>query len=126
MLLIAIAGTAMVVAAIILLRTPAAGPTAHLLPPPSPIISVVPSASPTGPTAQVPPDGMRVKMPELGLDLPVVAGDGVNAPLYKAVLYPWLALPGSGKRSMIYAHARNGMFGPLFRAKVGQVVEVDR
>src|ERR1700682_6090549 len=106
MLLIAMVGAAMIVAAIILLRTPAAAPTAHPLPAPSPIISVLPSPSPTGPTAQVPPDGMRVKMPELGLDLPVVAGDGVNAPLYKAVLYPWLFLSGAGGRGGVFFPAR--------------------
>jgi LPXTG-site transpeptidase (sortase) family protein len=67
----------------------------------------------------------RIKIPELGIDLEVVAGDGVNAPLYKAAEYPEpMKLPGQGSRSMIYAHARTGMFGPLFNGKVGQHVDV--
>lgn len=67
----------------------------------------------------------RIKVPELGIDLEVVPGDGVNAPLYKAAEYPApMKLPGQGGRSMIYAHARTGMFGPLFNGKVGQHVDV--
>ncbi len=67
----------------------------------------------------------RIKLPELGIDLEVVPGDGINAPLYKAVEYPQpMKLPGQGGRSMIYAHARTGMFGPLFNGKVGQHVDV--
>lgn len=90
------------------------------------IISSAPSAVASPPRGTAPPDGMRIKIPDLGVDMPVVAGDGYNAPLFKAVLYPSLTLPGSGSRSMIYAHARNGMFAPLFRARIGQTIEVDR
>jgi LPXTG-site transpeptidase (sortase) family protein len=71
------------------------------------------------------PEGTRVVIRDLGIDLPMVPGDGQNAPLYKAATYPSpLKLPGEGGRSMIYAHARTGMFGPLFQAHVGQQVEV--
>jgi LPXTG-site transpeptidase (sortase) family protein len=63
-------------------------------------------------------------VPQLGIDLPVVAGDGYNAPLYKAATYPSLKLPGQGGRSMLYGHARPGMFAPLFNAAVGQDVDV--
>jgi sortase (surface protein transpeptidase) len=66
-------------------------------------------------------------MPELAIDLEIVPGDGQTAPLYKAALEPGMAPPGTGKRSMVYAHARNGMFGPLLlRGKVGQAIEIDR
>jgi LPXTG-site transpeptidase (sortase) family protein len=121
-------GVALIGGAVLVLWHPGSKSNASLasLPPPSPIISPLASVSPQGPGSEVPPEGMRIKIAQLGLDLPVVAGDGVNAPLFKAVLYPWLAQPGSGKRSMIYAHARTGMFGPLFQAKVGQVIEIDR
>lgn len=78
------------------------------------------------PVSGGPADGTRIKVPELGIDLPVVPGDGVNAPLYKAATYPGLKLPGQGGRSMVYAHARTGMFGPLFQAHTGQAVEIDR
>jgi hypothetical protein len=69
--------------------------------------------------------GARVRIDELGIDLPVVRGDGVNVPLYMAAIFPALAPPGDGGRSMIYAHARDGMFGNLLlRGAVGQHVEV--
>ncbi len=71
-------------------------------------------------------EGLRVRLPELGVDLPIVDGDGYNAPLYKAAAYPGLAWPGEGARSVVYAHALTGMFGPLFNAKVGQRVEITR
>jgi LPXTG-site transpeptidase (sortase) family protein len=71
-------------------------------------------------------EGLRVVLPELGIDLAIVEGDGQDVPLYKAAHYPSMAWPGQGNRSMIYAHARPGMFEPLFKAKVGQRVEIRR
>ncbi|MGI8608417.1 MAG: sortase domain-containing protein [Candidatus Dormibacteria bacterium] len=74
----------------------------------------------------------RVKIPQLGIDLPLIRGDGTNVPLYKAAIHPALSPPGDGVRSMVYAHAQNGMFGPLLAAAqagtggVGDTVEVDR
>src|ERR1700682_1580768 len=71
-------------------------------------------------------DGMRIKVPALAIDLPVVPGDGVNAPLYKAALDRRLAVPGEHKRALIYAHPRPGMFESLSRAAVGQKIEIAR
>jgi LPXTG-site transpeptidase (sortase) family protein len=71
-------------------------------------------------------EGLRVVLPELGIDLPIVEGDGQDVPLYKAAHYPSMAWPGQGNRSMLYAHARPGMFEPLFKARVGQHIEVRR
>jgi LPXTG-site transpeptidase (sortase) family protein len=70
--------------------------------------------------------GMRIQLPQLGINLPIVEGDGFNAPLYEAAHYPGTAWPGEDARSVIYAHARVGMFGPLFGAKVGDQVVIDR
>ena len=99
----------------------AAGPT-PVPPTPVPIIDL-PQVIPTPPPASVP--AARIQVPELGIDLQVVPGDGVNAPYYKAAEYPApLKLPGQGGRAMIYAHAQPGMFGPLFNGKVGQHVDV--
>jgi LPXTG-site transpeptidase (sortase) family protein len=72
--------------------------------------------------------GFRVKVSELGINLPVVEGDGWTVALHKAAHYPGMKLPGQGGRSMLYAHAQAGMFGPLLHpgGKVGQHVEVDR
>lgn len=70
--------------------------------------------------------GLRIQLPGLGINLPIVEGDGYNAPLYEAAHYPGSAWPGDNARSVIYAHARAGMFGPLFQAKVGDQVVIDR
>lgn len=70
------------------------------------------------------PAGERIKIPDLGIDLPIVLGDGWNAPLYKAAFYPSLGYPGQKNRTVIYAHARPGMFAPLFDAKVGQSIDI--
>lgn len=75
---------------------------------------------PTGSTS------LRVKVLELGIDLPVVSGDGWTVGLFEAASYPGMKLPGQGGKSLLYAHARPGMFGPLFNARVGEHVEVDR
>lgn len=69
-------------------------------------------------------EGLRIRLVELDVDLPIVEGDGYNAPLYQAAHYPGLGWPGEGARSVIYAHARPGMFGPLAQGKVGQHVEI--
>jgi LPXTG-site transpeptidase (sortase) family protein len=69
---------------------------------------------------------MRIKIPALAIDLPVVPGNGTDAPLLKAALDLRLAVPGQGKRSLIYAHPRPGMFETLSRAAVGQKIEIDR
>lgn len=98
---------------------------------PAQIIS--PGAFPSGPASLTPPTpladshvGLRIQLPQLGINLPIVEGDGYNAPLYKAAHYPGTAWPGEDARSVIYAHARVGMFGPLFSAKVGDQVVIDR
>lgn len=101
---------------------------------PAPLITSTPVAiveKLPAPTAAATPANVtgtaatHIRVPDLGIDLDVVPGDGVNAPLYKAVEYPSpMKLPGQGGRSMIYAHARAGMFGPLFNAKPGQRIDV--
>jgi LPXTG-site transpeptidase (sortase) family protein len=69
---------------------------------------------------------MRVKVDELGIDLPLVEGDGWTVPLYKAAHYPGMKVPGEGQRSLLYAHAQAGMFAPLTLGAPGQHVEVSR
>lgn len=93
------------------------------LPAPITIISPIPGATPA---PDLPGTAWRVKVPEVGINLPIVAGDGITAPLYKAVEVPTLKLPGEGGRSMIYAHARAGMFAALANVRVGGHIEVDR
>ena len=86
--------------------------------------SAAPVAPSPSPVAVVAKEGSHIKVPELGIDLEIVQGDGINAPLYNAAHYPSLPWPGEGGRSLIYAHARAGMFCPLWGAHVGQEVDV--
>ena len=75
-------------------------------------------------------DGWRVSLPQLKVDLPLVQGDGLNVPYFKAAHYPTTAWPGDGGRSFVYAHAQYGppiMFGPLLAAgRTGLDVYVTR
>ena len=92
---------------------------------PAPIISAIPTLLPSpSPSPTAGPTGLRIKVTELGINLPLVEGDGYNAPLYKAAHYPGTSWPGGGGRTVIYAHARVGMFGPLFGARVGEHIEI--
>lgn len=119
-------GLVVVAAGVVLFLGRQAAPTKQAALPlttsPAPVISDFPSATPLATS----PVGERIQVPALHIDLPLVAGDGYNAPLYKAATYPTLKLPGQGGRSFIYAHARVGMFGPLFNAQVGQEVDIIR
>ncbi|PZR99791.1 MAG: hypothetical protein DLM67_02945 [Candidatus Nephthysia bennettiae] len=100
--------------------------SAPSLPAPEPQTIISPDAYRVFPTAaaSVPHEGLRIQLPQLSIDLPIVDGDGFNAPLNKAAHYPGLAWPGERGRSVIYAHARPGMFGPLFNARVGETVQI--
>jgi len=99
-------------------RSPVAKQPAQIISP-----EAQPPASATATASPASHDGLRVKVPELGIDLPIVEGDGYNAPLYMAAHYPGTPWPGAGGRSVVYAHARPGMFGPLAQAKVGEHVQ---
>jgi LPXTG-site transpeptidase (sortase) family protein len=67
----------------------------------------------------------RIVIARLGIDLPIVAGDGVDAPLYKVAHYPGSAWPGGGSNIYLYAHARTGMFLSLWNVKLGDHVVLD-
>jgi LPXTG-site transpeptidase (sortase) family protein len=93
--------------------------------PTSPPRHIVGGALPSPGSADL--QGFRVTVDELRIDLPIVEGDGWTAPLYRAAHYPGMKLPGQGGRSLLYAHARDGMFGSLLlHGAVGQHVEVTR
>lgn len=84
-----------------------------------------PSATP-GPRAI--PDGYRVQVPRLRIDLPIKEGDLARdideqqTPEHAAFHLPRTAIPGEGSNSYIYAHARTGMFLSLWDAKVGDEI----
>jgi sortase (surface protein transpeptidase) len=73
-----------------------------------------------------PSTSMRVVSKDLNIDLAIVEGDGWSVPYNRAAHYPGMKLPGESGRSMLYAHALAGMFGPLTRARVGQEVDILR
>jgi hypothetical protein len=66
----------------------------------------------------------RVVIDQLGIDLPVIAQPNGNYPYCNVAMYlqaPGLVQPGNGGSVYIYAHARDGMFGPLYeRAILGK------
>jgi hypothetical protein len=92
---------------------------------PSPSASDAPSGSPGATVAPTQaagrPHATRVVVPALDIDLPVVAGpngypycnvamyiDGLGKPLQD------LGQPGRGIATYLFAHARDGMFGPIY------------
>jgi sortase (surface protein transpeptidase) len=85
-----------------------------------------PAATPTPPI----PDGYRVKIPRLVIDLPIAEGDidrdtvRQETPNNFAFHFPGTALPGDAGNSYIYAHARVGMFLSLWNARVGDEVVI--
>lgn len=76
------------------------------------------------------PNGYRVQIPRLRIDLPVAEGDIARdidqqrTPENAAFHLPGTSIPGLGSNTYIYAHARAGMFLSLWDAKVGDVVWV--
>jgi sortase (surface protein transpeptidase) len=74
------------------------------------------------------PDGYRVLIPRLGIDLAIAEGDEQRdsqlqqTPENFAFHFPGTGLPGAGSNSYLYAHARRGMFLSLWNARVGDEV----
>jgi LPXTG-site transpeptidase (sortase) family protein len=74
------------------------------------------------------PDGYRVQIPRLAIDLPITEGDierdvvVQQTPENFAFHLPGTAIPGTGGNSYLYAHARRGMFLSLWNARVGDEI----
>ena len=103
-------------------KTSTVAPAGFVEQPPAMVMS-----TPTGPvstSADVLP-ASAVRMDRLGIDLPLVEGDGSSVPEGYASHYPGTAWPGQGSNSYIYAHAREGNFLDLWRVRTGDRVEVD-
>lgn len=94
--------------------------------PPSPDVTI--TATPGAPRPI--PDGFRVRVPRLGIDLPIQEGvlqrdvDQQQTPEGYAFHLPGSALPGERGNTYLYAHARRGMFLSLWDARVGDAVEI--
>ena len=117
-----VAGTAM----------PRAGPVAPIAVPnarESATFSPTVSATPA-PTIGPIPDGYRIQMARLGIDLPIAEGDlyrdtvEQQTPENLAFHFPGTAIPGAVGNSYIYAHARRGMFLTLWNARIGDEVKI--
>ena len=111
---------------------PLALPSASASPTPAP---TAPGDSPTLAPTPVPtlgpiPDGYRIALPRLGINLPIAEGDVERdvvvqkTPENFAFHFPGTAIPGTMGNSYIYAHARQGMFLSLWNARVGDQVSV--
>jgi LPXTG-site transpeptidase (sortase) family protein len=105
-------------------------PLVTVAPAASPLDAGSPAASPSVSPAVSPAVGPgvranRIKIVRLGIDLAVVAGDGVDTPIGKVAHYPGSAWPGGGSNIYIYGHARAGMFLPLWQIQIGDTVEMD-
>ncbi|MGH2950146.1 MAG: sortase, partial [Solirubrobacteraceae bacterium] len=89
-----------------------------------------PTARLTGDLSQPIPDGYRVQIPRLGIDLPIQEGviqrDIVDqqTPEQYAFRLPLTGIPGFGTNTYLYAHARRGMFLSLWEARPGDEVFV--
>ena len=76
------------------------------------------------------PDGFRIAIPRLGIDLPIAEGDvqrdvrELRTPDGYAFHLPGTALPGRKGNTYLYAHARSGMFLALWNARPGDEVTV--
>jgi hypothetical protein len=110
------------------LRAPDISPSPSLATsaPPTPGLTITPTPGAPPPI----PDGYRVKVARLGIDLPIREGivqrdvEQQQTPEDFAFHLPGTALPGQVGNSYFYAHARRGMFLSLWDAKVGDLVEI--
>lgn len=88
-----------------------------------------PDGTPPEPPA-IFPDGYRVQIPRLSIDLPMTEGDiardtvDQKTPEDFAFHLPTTSIPGLGSNTYIYAHARVGMFLNLWNATPGDVVYI--
>lgn len=102
-------------------------PTLATSAPPSPGVTITPSPGAPEPI----PDGYRVRVKRLGIDLPIREGilqrdvEQQQTPEDFAFHLPGTAIPGQVGNTYLYAHARRGMFLSLWDAKVGDVVEIE-
>ena len=98
-----------------------AGPSDDLVFPSLPPID----ASPSVPAPSASPDSHRVAtrvvVEALGIDLPIIKphGSSTTYPQCNVALYiQELSQPGNGRATYLYAHARDGMFGPIYERAI--------
>ena len=92
-----------------------------------PLVPYSPAASPSVGSSASPPATLgivakRIQIRRLGIDLKIVEGDGIDAPIGKAAHYPGSGWPDGRTNIYIYAHARTGMFLSLWDVRLGDKV----
>jgi hypothetical protein len=97
-------------------------------PTPSPVLRTFPpidrSAAPTTTPTAGPSStrvATRVVIGRLGIDLPVIKPGGTSTtyPQCDVAMYiQELSQPGNGRATYLYAHARDGMFGPIYERAI--------
>ena len=86
-----------------------------------PAIVAMPVAAPADEPGTI-ATGLRIA--RLGIDVPIVAGDGVTIPTDAAAHFPGTGWPGGGASIYLYAHARTGLFIDLWKARDGDVIDL--
>lgn len=87
-----------------------------------------PTTAPTATETRPIPDGYRIQIFRLGIDLPIHEGsverdiDRQETPEHAAFHLPGTAIPGEPGNTYLYAHARQGMFLALWDARPGDEV----
>jgi LPXTG-site transpeptidase (sortase) family protein len=96
-------------------------------PAPTGTLPAVPTATSSDAPVTAPPGivARRIRIARLGINLQIVEGDGIEAPMGKAAHYPGTGWPDGGVNIYLYAHAQTGMFLTLWDAKVGDDVFLD-
>ncbi|HEV8228462.1 MAG TPA: sortase [Candidatus Limnocylindria bacterium] len=103
-------------------------PLAVVPAPAATVAAVTTSPSPSAAVITAIPDGYRVQIPRLAIDLPITEGDlerdttRQETPENFAFHLPGTAIPGDGSNTYLYAHARRGMFLSLWNARIGDEV----
>ncbi len=117
---------------------PSAAPPAEtpVVPVSPPASAGMPTATPGIPSASLGPlsSDLSIEISRLGIRLPLVAGDLTRdtpgpafpggTPERVALIYPGSAPLAEGGNTYVYAHARRGMFLPLWDARVGDAVRI--
>src|SRR3954453_22695230 len=104
---------------------PDGSPPASVVSDPTPTPTVKPTPDPTADPTRHPGRQVatRVVVPALNIDLPVVKGND-GYPYCNVAMYLHTAnseardafgQPGEGRATYLYAHARDGMFGPIYQ-----------
>jgi LPXTG-site transpeptidase (sortase) family protein len=133
MLPVAAGGALILVGVLLVVLGPSAPTPPDVAPTPLVISSTIAPATGAAPPATRDPNtpipqGYRIQIPRLQIDLPIAEGDVTRdvdlgkTPEGFAFHLPGTSIPGLGSNTYLYAHARTGMFLTLWNAQAGDQV----